>query len=155
MSYLQDKLAIIDRKIVVQDTVTLIDDEVQSKSGLSGMAIKGGYAAVKKLKGGRMIDKAVEILLDDFTGALSPLYDSYRAQEQHKRFADYLKLHETTATQALLQITDDRIQQAENRLIISTYKKLRSQAEKHVSDALPGVGRMIDRHVPHSSSESI
>lgn len=154
MSYLQDKLAIIDRKIVVQDTVTLIDEEVQRKSGLSGMAIKGGYAAVKKLKSGRMIDKAVEILLDDFTGALSPLYDSYRAQEQHKSFATYLGLHETTATQALLQITDDRIQQAENRLIISTYKKLRTQAERHVTEALPGVGRMIDRHVPHSS-ESI
>lgn len=148
-TYLQEKLATIDRNIVIQDTVSLIDQEVQRKSGLTGMAIKGGYAAVKKLKSGRMIEKAVEILLDDFTGALAPLHDQYREQTKDTTFSQFLTNNDKQATDALLTITDTRIKQAENKLIISTYQKLRSQAEKHVVDALPGVGRLIDRHVPH------
>ena len=148
MSHLQEKLAAIDRARVVSDTVALIDHEVQRKSGLTGMAIKGGYAAVKKLKQGRMIEKAVDILLDDFTLALSPLHDRFREQEALKTFEAYLNAHPGEACDALLKITDTRIQQAETKLIIQTYQKLRSQAEKHVQEALPGVGRLIDRHVP-------
>ena len=150
MSNLQEKLTAIDRNIVIEDTVRLIDNEVASKSGLSGMAIKGGYKAVKKLKKGRMIHKAVNILLDDFTSALSPLHDGYREQDpvKAKTFEAYLLQNDKQASQALLTITDTKIKQAENKIIISTYKKLRGQAEKHVTDALPGVGRMIDKHVP-------
>ena len=151
MSHLQEKLSSIDRNLVIKDTVALIDNEVANKSGLSGMAIKGGYKAVKKLKQGRMIEKAVNILLDDFTGALAPMHDEFRAQDpvKHKDFETYLKQNEAKASDALLNITDTKIKQAENKLIISTYKKLRGQAEKHVKDALPGVGKMIDKHVPH------
>ena len=48
----------------------------------------------------------------------------------------------------LLGITDEKIKGAENRVIIKTYEKLRGQAKKHVEEALPGVGRLIDSHAP-------
>lgn len=152
MSHLQEQLATIDRDIVIRDTVQLIDAEVARKRGGTGLVIKGGYKAVKKLKKGRMIEKAVSILLDDFTSALAPLHDDYRAQEPvtHKTFEAYLQAHDARASDALLGITDTKIKQAENKIIISTYKKLRGQASKHVVDALPGVGRMIDKHVPET-----
>ena len=152
MSYLKEKLGEADRQAVIADTVRLIDEEVGRKSGLSGAALKTGYKAVKKLKGGRMIDKAVDMLLDDFTEALSPLHDDFRDQDEVEGFDSYLKRHGEDASEALLAITDGKVERADNRLIRSTYKRLRGQAEKHVVEALPGVGRMIDRHVPTATA---
>ncbi len=148
MSYLKERLAEADRKTVIADTVKLIDEEVASKGGLSGVALKGGYKVVKKLKNGRMIDKAVDMLLDDFTDALSPLHDSYREQDAKTTFSSYLQSNDRAASDALLSITDEKAKRAESKVVASTYKKLRGQAEKHVKDALPGVGRLIERHVP-------
>lgn len=148
MSALKERLEAADRQVVIRDTVSLIDDEVASKSGLSGMAIKGGYKVVKKLRGGRMIHDAVDHLLDDFTDALAPLYDDFLEADSTTTFERYLKGHSDAACDALLGITDAKIKRAENRVIIKTYNKLRGQAEKHVVDALPGVGRLIDQHAP-------
>ena len=150
MSYLEEKLAEIDRNVVIDDTVSLIDQEVASKSGLTGMALKGGYKGVRRLKGGRMIHKAVNHMLDDFTQALAPLHEDFRAQQDTTAFGAFLLKHQTRASEALLGITDAKIKEAQNKVVISTYSKLRKQAGKHVVDALPGVGRLIDKHVPHS-----
>jgi hypothetical protein len=112
------------------------------------MAIKGGYKVVKKLRGGRMIQDAVDYLLDDFTGALAPVYDEFLEDDGADSFERYLKGHSDEAADALLGITDAKAKRAENRVIISTYKKLRGQAKGHVVDALPGVGRLINQHAP-------
>ena len=148
-SYLQTKLAEIDRTHVVDDTVRLIDQEVSNKKGIAGMAIKAGYAAVKKLKNGQMIQRAVDHLLDEFTQALGPLHEDYRTSDQAAAgFGAYLSAHPEQANNALLSITDAKAERAESKVVKSTYQKLRGQAEKHVTDALPGVGEMIDKHVP-------
>ena len=147
MSYLKEKLDEADRKAVIDDTVKLIDAEVASKGGLSGKVLSTGYKAVKKLKGGRMIEKAVDHLLDEFTEALAPLHESYRDQDTVKGFDKYLSQNDRQASYALLAITDARVDSAENKIVAKTYKTLRGQAEKHVKDALPGVGRLIDKYV--------
>ena len=147
MSYLKEKLDEADRKAVIDDTVKLIDAEVASKGGLSGKVLMTGYKAVKKLKGGRMIEKAVDHLLDEFTEALAPLHESYREQDSVQGFDKYLSKNDKQASDALLAITDARVDSAENKLVAKTYKTLRGQAEKHVKDALPGVGRLIDKYV--------
>jgi hypothetical protein len=148
MTTLKDALSKVDRDQVVRDAVELIDAEVQRKGGLSGAALKVGYGVVKKLKGGTMIEDAVNHLLDEFTGALSPLYDSYLAQEAVKRFEAYLPAQGKQGADALLAITDRKAAKSDNKILKSTYDKLRDQAEKHVIEALPGVGRLIDKHLP-------
>ena len=147
MADLNERLAEADRSVVIRDTVRLIDSEVASKGGVTGYALKGGYKVVKKLRGGRMIEQAVDHLLDDFTGALNPMFQEY-IESDVDLFENYLKVHIPTAAAALLSITDDRIQEAENRVIIKTYEKLRPTAKRHVEEALPGVGRLIDTYAP-------
>lgn len=146
MKPLKQALQEAERSKLVDDVVRLIDGEVGSKGGLSGLALKGGYKVVKKLKGGRMIHIASDKLLDDFTEALEGLHVKFRDEGGQGSFSDYLKRNERSATDALLGITDQKIKSAENPVIIKTYKKLRSQAVQHVKDALPNVGRMIDRY---------
>lgn len=147
MPTLTERLATVDRKKVIRDTATLIDEEVKSKSGVTGYALKGGYKVVKKVKPG-MIEDAVDHLLDDFTAALDPLYQVYVESEDTTSFESYIKLHDERAAEDLLSITDARAERSSKQALKSTYGKLRGQAKRHVREALPGVGRLIDRHAP-------
>lgn len=135
------------RPRVVQDATALIDSEVARKGGLTGMALKGGYKVVKKLKGGRMIPDAVDHLLDEFSGAIEPLHAEYReAEDRTGGFEGFLRTRDRRAADALLAITDRRAERSDNRILVGTYRKLRPTAIEHVREALPGVGRMIDRY---------
>jgi hypothetical protein len=152
MTKLNSRLQAANRSEVITDTVSLIDQEVAKKGGLGGAALKAGYRIVKKLQSGKMISKAVDYLLDDFTAALEPIYDAFCRDESATHFADYLNERSDEAADCLLAITDKRIGTAENRLIQKTYKKLRGQAHKHVTEAVGGVGAIIDRHVPKTEA---
>ncbi len=146
MKSLKEAIQAADRQVVIADMVKLIDSEVKSKSGLSGMAIKTGYKVVKKLKGGRMIEKASGMLLDPFTDAIEPIHAEFRETGASSGFASFLQSNSDRACDALLGITDRKAQDAENPVLRKTYSKLRPQAVKHVKDALPGVGRLADKY---------
>jgi hypothetical protein len=133
------------RPAVVRDVVQLIDSEVSRKGGLSGMAIKGAYKLVKKLKGGRMIPEVANGLLDEFSDAIEPLHAEYRG-DSGAGFGRFLSARGQDGVNALLSITDGRAQRTTNSTLKRAYNKLRPMAEKNVEDALPGIGRMIDKH---------
>ena len=61
-------------RALVDDAVRLIDRQVASKGGLGGMAVKGGYAAVKKVGPG-IIPSVLGRLLPDFSPAMQAQYD--------------------------------------------------------------------------------
>ncbi len=147
MTTLTERLEEVDRQVVIDDTARLIDSEVQSKSGLSGMALKGGYAAVKRLKP-NMINEAIDNLLDDFTQALDPLYQEFLEDDGVDDFESYLDAHDAQAADDLLGITDRRAEKSDQKTLKKAYSKLRGQAETHVREALPGVGQLIDKHAP-------
>ncbi len=134
------------REQLIGDTARMIDGQVASKKGASGFAIKAGYKVVSKLRGGRMIQKAVGALLNDFAGAIEPLHAEYRDGASHSGFAGFLGARESDATNALLAITDRRIGEAENNVVKSTYRKLRPMAGRHVAAAIPEVGKLVDRY---------
>ena len=64
---------------IIGDCLALIDEEVKDKSGLSGMAVKAGYGAVKGIKPG-FIRSVVEGLLPEFAQALEPVERDARTQ---------------------------------------------------------------------------
>jgi hypothetical protein len=133
------------RPAVVRDVVGLIDSEVSRKGGFSGMAIKGAYKLVKKLKGGQMIPEVADGLLDEFSEAFEPLHEEYRGGSGGG-FDRFLHGRRRDAVNALLSITDGRAQRTTNSTLKAAYGKLRPMAEKNVGEAIPGIGRMIDKH---------
>lgn len=133
------------RSVVVQDVCALVDSEVASKSGLAAAVLKAGYLAVRKLKDGRMIPEVVDGLLGEFADAIEPVHASYR-ENPEGGFAAYLRRNERRAVDALLGVTDARAKRTRHAMLGKTYEKLRPSAEKHVADALPGVGALVDRH---------
>lgn len=131
------------RPVVVNDCVQLVESEVASKGGLTGIAIKGAYAVVKAIKPG-MIQDAVDHLVDDFVVRLEPFYEAQ--QSQGGNLEAYLNGRSTEVANALLGVTDDKATRAKNATLKKTYEKLRPTALKHVEAAVPGVARVIDKH---------
>jgi hypothetical protein len=132
------------RPAVVTDLQTLIDEEVAEKGGVSGTVVKTGYAAVKKIKPG-IIGSAVDSLLDDFTAALEPFYTDYKASGGTD-FGAYLSGRSSEAADALLGVTDARAETSSRDSIEKVYSKLRPQGKKNVEEALPRLGKLIDKH---------
>ncbi|ATB32613.1 DUF6918 family protein [Melittangium boletus] len=128
---------------VIDDCCTLIDAEVADKSGISGLAIKAGYAAVKGIKPG-FIKHAVEDLLPEFAAALDPLYQE--AQQAGKPVAPHFAANASRVADALLTITDTKVRHSKSGLVKGTYEKLRGSAKKNVESAVPRLGGLIARH---------
>jgi hypothetical protein len=135
------------RPAVVSDLEGLVDSEVSSKSGVSGALVKTGYAAAKKLRPS-IVPSAVDKLLGEFTGALEPFYADYRASSGGD-FGDYLA-GRPDAADALLKVTDSRAERSSSETLKSAYGKLRPHGERNVQDALPQLGRLIDKHAAAS-----
>jgi len=131
------------REAVIDDALTVLDQEVADKSGLTGMAIKAAYKMVKGIKPG-FIREVVANLLDDFVDALDPIYQE--AIEKGEKPGSYLERHRSRVADDLLSITDRRADRAKNRAIKSAYSKLRGTAKKHVESAAPRLGALLERH---------
>jgi hypothetical protein len=135
------------RPRLLADCERLIDDEVSSKGGLSGLAIKGAYKVVQAVKPG-VIRDALDGLLDDFVRRLEPFYEAHRKGGGEPRaFGDVLGKQPGAVADALLGITDDKARRAKNATLKSAYDKLRPQAKRHVEEAIPRVGRTLAPHL--------
>jgi hypothetical protein len=74
MPTLPEQIADADkRRKVIDDACHVLDEEVGSKGGITGLAIKGAYKVVQGVKPG-FVREAVDGLLDDFMQALDPIY---------------------------------------------------------------------------------
>lgn len=131
------------KKDIVRDCCELIDAEVKDKGGISGLAIKAGYGAVKGIKPG-FVEKAVEDLLPDFAKALDPLYDE--AKSQNKGISDHFSSQKGRVADALLGITDAKAARAKSGVAKGAYDKLRGTAKSNVEAAVPRLGKLIEKY---------
>jgi len=141
---LRDQLGHGDKRAaVIKDANDVLEMEVQDKGGLTGVAIRGAFAIVKGVKPG-FTTEVIDNLLNDFLDALDPIYQE--AVAQGKRPGAHLATNRERMAEALLAITDARAERASRGVIKKTYDKLRPSAKKHVSEAAPRVGELLDRH---------
>lgn len=134
------------RERVVAECCTLIDEEVKSKGGLSGVAVKGAYALVKAVKP-KFVGEVVDGLLDEWIGKLEPFYASWQTNGSKPPLPDYLASRGPEVAEALLEVTDGKAQHAKNAGVKKMYLKMRPSAKKHVEEALPRLGRLVERQV--------
>lgn len=131
------------KRAVVRDGAVLIDEEVRSKGGVGGLAVKTGYKAVKAVKPG-LIEEALEGLLPDFAPKLDPYYVKARESGDVR---GYFVSHADEIAESLLEVTDERARKTSHKVIRSAYDRLRGQAHKHTAAALPRVAGLIEKHV--------
>jgi hypothetical protein len=131
------------KSAIVTDCVKLVDEEVAAKGGLSGLAVKAGYAAVKGVKPG-FITEVVEKLLPEFADKLDAIW------EEGKKGSDaisYFVANKSRVADALLSVTDDKAKRAKSAVVRGTYEKLRGTAKKNVEEAVPRLARLLQKHV--------
>ncbi len=128
---------------VIADGARLIEDEVGTKSGLSGLALKAAYRTVLSVRPG-IIHAALGHLLPEFAPAIDPMYAKALASGDTTA---WFKANATAVAEALLAVTDARARRAENRVLQTAYQGVRGQAQAHVVAAVPGLARLLDRHV--------
>lgn len=130
------------RRAVVDDGVLVIEAEVADKSGLSGMAIKGAFAMVQRVKPG-FVGGALNHLLDDFAKKVDPFWTAAVAEggDASKNF----QRKGPQVAEALLTITDARARSASGP-VRATYDKLRPEASKHVLVAMPRVAGLLKKY---------
>jgi hypothetical protein len=136
------------RPQVIKDCVSLLEAEVSKKKGVMGMAIRKGFTGEGKLKEGKMMEKLVNKLLDDFIDALEPYYQTYLQSEASTRgdFADFLSDRDEAVTESLLAVTDKQREAANSKMIIVVYDKMRKIAGKNVKEAVPALGQLIQAY---------
>ena len=131
------------RARVIDDSLGVLEAEVNDKGGLSGIAIKTAYKVVKGISPA-FLRQVVDHLLDDFLKALDPLYQEALAKNVSPRA--HLQSNPGRVADSLLSITDGRARNSKNQLIKGTYEKLRGQAKKHVESAVPRLGELFDKN---------
>lgn len=130
------------RASVVSDCVKLIDQQVSAKSGLSGVGLKAGYAAVNGVMP-NYIASSVEWLVPEVFIALDPIWsEGVQAGDP----VGYLIQNRSRSADALLGITDARIEKSNKAIVRGTYNKLRNSAKSYVEEAIPGLAKIIDNY---------
>ena len=129
------------RPQVTADCYALIEQEISSKSGISGTAVKLAYKTVNTFMPGH-IRYMVESLLPDMVDKLEPYWADF-ATSGGSEFGDYLAKHGEEASQALLSVTDARAAASGRPTVIKAYRSVRGGATKHIQAALPQVGDLV------------
>jgi hypothetical protein len=131
---------------VAADGLRVLDEEIAKRSGIGGMAIKGAYKVVKNIQGGRLLEKAVKVLMPEFIDKLDPHFSRYQEEGKGETLEAYLRPHYDSLADELLAVTDRKIKETDNRAVRGTYDKLRPKARKEVVASLPALARMIEKY---------
>ena len=131
------------KNAIVNDCCTLLDEEVAAKGGLSGLAVKAGYSAVKGIKPG-FVKHTVEVLLPEFAEKLDPIWDD---AVKSGNPGSYLVSNKGKVADALLAVTDARAARSNKGMVKGTYEKLRGSAKKNVEEAVPRLAKVLEKHL--------
>jgi hypothetical protein len=132
------------RTAFLADAKEVLDAEVSDKGGASGLAVKGGYAAVKKISPS-IVPDALESLAPKLIAQLDPFWQEYTASGSGQ-FADLLVAKSDEVAEALLTVTDQRAEASTRPALRKVYSSMRSSAKKNVIEALPRLGDLVQRH---------
>ncbi len=131
------------RQKVIADSAILIDQEVGDRRGVMGLAIKGGYKFVKKLKK-NFVEDALDGLIDEFISELNAFYDEHG---DTKGFGDFMRKNSTRVADGLLGVTDRRRKGTAHKALGKAYDKLRPMAKSNVEQAIPRLSRLIQKYL--------
>ena len=129
---------------VINDALTLVDEQISDKSGISGTAIKLAYKAVISFSPDH-IRYMVEQLTPQMLDQLEPYWGDFKASGGGV-FGDYLAKNGEQVSESLLTITDARAEASNRAVIVKAYKSVRGGASKNVQAALPALGALVQKY---------
>ena len=129
---------------VIDDSLTLIHEEVSGKSGVSGAAVKLAYKTANTFASG-YIHGMLEVLVPEMVVKLEPFWADFAASGAGD-FGDYLVKHGDEVSEALLSVTDAHAEISTRPTILKAYRAVRGGAPKHIIAALPALGALVQKY---------
>jgi hypothetical protein len=129
---------------VINDGITLVDEQISDKSGISGAAIKIAYKTVVTFSPDH-VRYMVEQLMPGMLEKLEPYWEQFQAAGGGS-FGDYLAKNTEQVSESLLEITDARAAGSDRPIIVKAYKSVRGGAAKNVQAALPQLGALVQKY---------
>ena len=130
------------KKMVVAECTNLLAVQVAKMQGISGMALKAGYTAVRGLAPNYCAEAIERLLPESFT-AIDPIWsEGVQTGDPVK----HLSQNSDLTADALLGITDAKIEKSKNTTVRGVYSKVRKSAKKHVEEAVPNLAKIIDNY---------
>ena len=130
----------------------LVDQEVKKKKGIGGVAIKGAYGTVKRIKP-KFVPEVVDALLDDWLARIEPHFAEWKAGGSGT-FADFVGSRAEEVAEDLLTVTDERADGSKHKTARKLYTKMRPSAKEHVAAAVPELGALIDGYLAGDGAAS-
>jgi hypothetical protein len=132
------------RPQVIVDCVELIDGQVKQK----GFVIKSAYATIKAIKK-KFVPEVVDTLLDDWLGKIQPHYEKWSATKASS-LTDFMVARGEDIAEDLLKVTDERAEHTSHTTAKKMYLKMRDGAKRNVVEAIPELGKMLEKHLAAS-----
>lgn len=132
------------RPRVVADCETMIKAEVSGMSGISGTGVKLAYKAVNTFAA-EHVRYMLEALMPRMADQLQPYWADFTAAGDGG-FGDYLAGRGDEVAESLLVVTDERARASERPAIVKAYNSVRGGAAKHVRQALPRLGTIVQKY---------
>lgn len=129
---------------VVADVQTMIEGEIDGKSGLSGTGLKVAYKAVTSFASG-YYQSAIEAMLPGMVTQLEPFWADYTTAGGE--FGDYLAKRGDEVAEALLSVTDQMARDSERAAVVKAYNAVRGGAAKNIEAALPNLGALVQKYM--------
>jgi len=129
---------------VVPDVLALVDNELASKSGISGTAVKVAFKAVTAFAPG-YYQETVTVMIPEMVDQLAPYWDDFQASGSGD-FGDYLVKRGDEVSASLLVVTDGMARESGRATVVKAYGAVRNGAGKHIQAALPNLGAMVQKY---------
>jgi hypothetical protein len=133
------------REALIRELTGMVEAHVAARSGLRGMTLRAGLAAVRR-KLPDAIPRSVTRLLPDLLQALEPLYASSRAKSG-RDFAKFMKRDPALVAETLLGVADARVDRSTNPGLKSFYARFRGTAEHEAEALIPGLAEVLGKHL--------
>lgn len=131
------------RPQVIADCEKMLDAEVASKRGISGMGVKAAFKTLKAIKPG-MIRHTLDDLIDELATKVDPFWQDCQAQGANPRA--FFTSNSAAIANALLEITDFRASQSKFKNIVRAYNTLRPKAVQYIGEAMPRFSELVSKY---------
>ena len=128
---------------LVREGAELVHGEIATR----GLTLRSVFKLAERARPG-LVEAAMRALLPAFARALDPLFDEFRGQAEARDFGAWLAERPQRLADALLGVTDRRIETIDSKALRGAYGRLRPRAEKEVMQAAPRIAMLIGRHAP-------
>lgn len=125
---------------LLEDSKQLVNNEIDKKN----LALRTAFNMVRKAKPD-LIDKAMRALLPEFVHALEPFHEEAEARPDTD-FREHLLNNQDRVADALLTVSDRRVNDVDNKVVKSGYQRLRGRAHKEVVAAMPGIASVMSKY---------